>query len=120
MAQIQALDGSLEHAIDAYNLANERLDAIRGDLDENRVDLGSPPTTSTAQRVLAARMVAIYTTDQNDSTLDVLVGSQQPGGARRRARGGLACLGPGLRRPLGREAVPHRHAPGAHAAPPRA
>ena len=39
MAQIQALDGSLEHAVDAYNLANERLNAIRGDLKENRVNL---------------------------------------------------------------------------------
>ena len=77
MAQIQALDGSLEHAVDAYNLANERLDAIRGDLKENRVNLRiAAENLSTAQRVLAARMVAIYTTDQNDSTLDVLVGSR--------------------------------------------
>ena len=77
MAQIQALDGSLEHAVDAYNLANERLDAIRGDLTENRVNLRiAAENLSTAQKVLAARMVAIYTTDQNDSTLDVLVGSR--------------------------------------------
>jgi peptidoglycan DL-endopeptidase CwlO len=77
MAQIQALDGSLEHAVDAYNLANERLDAIRGDLNENRVNLRiAAENLGTAQKVLAARMVAIYTTDQNDSTLDVLVGSR--------------------------------------------
>jgi cell wall-associated NlpC family hydrolase len=77
MAQIQALDGSLEHAVDAYNLANERLEAIRGDLKENRVNLRiAAENLGTAQKVLAARMVAIYTTDQNDSTLDVLVGSR--------------------------------------------
>jgi peptidoglycan DL-endopeptidase CwlO len=77
MAQIQALDGSLEHAVDAYNLANERLEAIRGDLHENRVNLRiAAENLGTAQKVLAARMVAIYTTDQNDSTLDVLVGSR--------------------------------------------
>jgi peptidoglycan DL-endopeptidase CwlO len=77
MAQIQALDGSLEHAVDAYNLANERLDAIRGDLHENRVNLRiAAENLGTAQKVLAARMVAIYTTDESDSTLDVLVGSQ--------------------------------------------
>jgi peptidoglycan DL-endopeptidase CwlO len=77
MAQIQALDGSLEHAVDAYNLANERLDAIRGDLHENRVNLRiAADNLGTAQKVLAARMVAIYTTDQSDSTLDVLVGSR--------------------------------------------
>jgi peptidoglycan DL-endopeptidase CwlO len=77
MGQIQALDGSLGHAVDAYNLANERLDAIKGDLKENRVNLRiAADNLRTAQKVLAARMVAIYTTDQNDSTLDVLVGSQ--------------------------------------------
>ena len=77
MAQIQALDGSLEHAVDAYNLANERLEAIRGDLNENRVNLRiAVENLRTAQKVLAARMVAIYTTDQSDSTLDVLVGSR--------------------------------------------
>jgi peptidoglycan DL-endopeptidase CwlO len=77
MAQIQSLDGSLGHAIDAYNLANERLDAIKGDLAENRVNLQiAAENLGNAQRALAARMVAIYTTDQNDSTLDVLVGSQ--------------------------------------------
>jgi hypothetical protein len=77
MAQIQALDGSLEHAVDAYNLANERLNAIRGDLKENRVNLRiAAENLRTAQKVLAARMVAIYTTDQSDSTLDVLVGSR--------------------------------------------
>ena len=77
MAQIQALDGRLEHAVDAYNLANERLNAIKGDLAENRVNLRiAAQNLRTAQNVLAARMVAIYTSEQSDSTLDVLVGSQ--------------------------------------------
>jgi peptidoglycan DL-endopeptidase CwlO len=77
MAQIQALDGSLGHAVEAYNLANERLDAIRGDLAVNRENLQiAAQNLRTAERVLAGRMVAIYTSDQNDSTLDVLVGSR--------------------------------------------
>jgi cell wall-associated NlpC family hydrolase len=77
LAQIQALDGSLGHAVEAYNLANERLDAIRGDLAVNRENLQiAAQNLRTAERVLAARMVAIYTSDQNDSTLDVLVGSR--------------------------------------------
>ena len=77
MAQIQALDGNLEHAVDAYNLANERLNAIKGDLAENRVNLQiAASNLHAAQRTLATRMVAIYTSDQNDSTLDVLVGSR--------------------------------------------
>jgi peptidoglycan DL-endopeptidase CwlO len=77
LAQIQSLDASLEHAVDAYNLANERLAAIKGDLQKNRVLLAiAAENLKAAQSVLAARMVAIYTSDETDSTLDVLVGSQ--------------------------------------------
>jgi cell wall-associated NlpC family hydrolase len=76
MAQIQSLDGSLEHAIEAYNLANDKLKAIRGDLRQNRVDLTiAEHNLKRAQKSLAARVVAIYTADESDSTLDVLVGS---------------------------------------------
>jgi cell wall-associated NlpC family hydrolase len=76
MGQIQSLDGSLEHAIEAYNLANDRLDAIRGDLRRNRVDLTiAEHNLKGAQKALAARVVAIYTADESDSTLEVLVGS---------------------------------------------
>ncbi len=77
LAQIQSLDATLEHAVDAYNMANERLAAIQGDLNENRVNLTiAADNLKTAQRVLAARMVAIYTSEETDSTLDVLVGSR--------------------------------------------
>jgi cell wall-associated NlpC family hydrolase len=77
MGQIQSLDASLEHAVDAYNLANERLNEIKGDLRENRELLAiAARNLNAAQRVLAARMVAIYTSEETDSTLDVLVGSQ--------------------------------------------
>ena len=76
MGQIQSLDGSLEHAIEAYNLANEKLNAIRGDLKQNRVDLTiAQHNLKRAQKSLAARVVAIYTADESDSTLDILVGS---------------------------------------------
>jgi peptidoglycan DL-endopeptidase CwlO len=77
LAQIQSLDASLEHAVDAYNLANERLDEIKGDLNENRILLAiAADNLRAAQRTLAARMVAVYTSEEPDSTLDVLVGSQ--------------------------------------------
>jgi peptidoglycan DL-endopeptidase CwlO len=76
MTQIQSLDGSLEHAIEAYNLANDKLAAIRGDLRQNRVDLTiAEHNLKGAQKSLAARVVAIYTADESDSTLDVLIGS---------------------------------------------
>jgi cell wall-associated NlpC family hydrolase len=77
LAQIQSLDASLEHAIEAYNLANERLEAIRSDLRENREELAiAEGNLKRAQRALASRVVAIYTSGESDSTLDVLVGSR--------------------------------------------
>jgi cell wall-associated NlpC family hydrolase len=77
MAQIQNLDASLEHAIEAYNLANEKLEAIRADLRENREELAiAKGNLKRAQRALASRVVAIYTSGESDSTLDVLVGSR--------------------------------------------
>jgi cell wall-associated NlpC family hydrolase len=77
LAQIQSLDASLEHAIEAYNLANEKLEAIRTDLRENRVDLViAKSNLKRAQTALASRVVAIYTSGETDSTLDVLVGAR--------------------------------------------
>jgi peptidoglycan DL-endopeptidase CwlO len=77
LSQIQSLDSSLAHAIEAYNLANEKLDAIRGDLRENMVELSiAQVNLKRAQRRLASRVVAIYTSGESDSTLDVLVGSR--------------------------------------------
>src|SRR5829696_166567 len=77
LAQIQSLDASLEHAIEAYNLANEKLNAIRADLNENRIELSiAEGNLRRAQRALASRFVAIYTSGESDSTLDVLVGSR--------------------------------------------
>jgi peptidoglycan DL-endopeptidase CwlO len=77
LAQIQSLDASLEHAIEAYNLANEKLQAIRADLRENREELTiAQGNLKRAQRALASRVVAIYTSGESDSTLDVLVGSR--------------------------------------------
>jgi peptidoglycan DL-endopeptidase CwlO len=77
LSQIQSLDGSLEHAIEAYNAANEKLRAIREDLAQNQVDLKiASGNLKRAQKSLAARVVAIYTSDERDSTLDVLVGSR--------------------------------------------
>jgi cell wall-associated NlpC family hydrolase len=77
LSQIQSLDASLEHAIEAYNLANERLKAIKADLRENRVELNiASANLKRSQRALAARVVAIYTSGETDSTLDVLVGSR--------------------------------------------
>jgi peptidoglycan DL-endopeptidase CwlO len=77
LAQIQSLDSSLAHAIEAYNLANEKLKAIRADLQRNLVELKiAEGNLRRAQGALASRVVAIYTSGESDSTLDVLVGSR--------------------------------------------
>lgn len=77
LAQIQSLDASLEQTIEAYNLANEKLKAIRADLRQNRVELRiSERNLKRAENTLTSRVVAIYTSGESDSTLDVLVGSR--------------------------------------------
>jgi peptidoglycan DL-endopeptidase CwlO len=77
LGQIQGLDASLEHAIEAYNAANDKLKAIRADLAQNRIELKiASGNLKRSQQALAARMVAIYTSGEQDSTLDVLVGSR--------------------------------------------
>jgi cell wall-associated NlpC family hydrolase len=76
LGQIQSLDANLEHAIDAYNLANERLEAVKADLAENKRELGiARANLKRARAVLAEHAVAIYTSATGDSTLEVLLGA---------------------------------------------
>ncbi len=80
LADVQALDSNLAHAIESYNAANERLSAIRGDLQLNERELGiARVNLSKAQRILARRLVALYTSDGGQSTLDVVLGSSSLG-----------------------------------------
>ena len=74
--QIQGLDGNLEHAIEAYNLANERLKEVKANLAENRRELGiARANLRQARSVLAEHAVAVYTSTSGDSTLEVLIGA---------------------------------------------
>jgi peptidoglycan DL-endopeptidase CwlO len=76
LAQIQSLDANLEHAIEAYNLANERLRQVRADLAENKRELGiARANLKQARAVLAEHAVAVYTSTGGDSTLEVLLGA---------------------------------------------
>jgi peptidoglycan DL-endopeptidase CwlO len=77
MNQIQQLDSSLERAIEAYDLANVKLARIKHDLSTNTHNLAvARKSLKTAQRQLSSRLVDIYTSDGGDSTLAVLLGSQ--------------------------------------------
>jgi peptidoglycan DL-endopeptidase CwlO len=76
LAQVQQIDGQLEHAIEAYNAANVKLDKIEADVARNqqhivlaRANLGS------AQKRLADRLVQLYTSGEQSSTVSVLLGA---------------------------------------------
>ena len=76
LGQIQQLDSSLERAIEAYDLANVKLAHIRHDLATNTHELGvAKKSLKSAQLELSARLVDLYTSGGQDSTLAVLLGS---------------------------------------------
>jgi peptidoglycan DL-endopeptidase CwlO len=76
MNQIQGLDSNLSHAIEAYNLANEKLGRIREDLRENRRELRiAQQNLARAQTALELRLVQLYTTGGDSTGLEVLVGA---------------------------------------------
>jgi cell wall-associated NlpC family hydrolase len=76
MAQIQGLDANLEHAIDSYNLANEKLAGIESDLKENKIELRlARKNLQHAQKLLNENLIALYTSGNQDAGLEVLLGA---------------------------------------------
>ena len=76
MGQIQAIDASLERAVEAYNAATVRLEKIQGDLKRNRYALTvARANYKNSQRTLSTRLVTIYTSGTSASTLDVVLGA---------------------------------------------
>jgi cell wall-associated NlpC family hydrolase len=76
LGQIQGLDANLEHAVEAYNLANQKLDRIEADLRENKLELRlARSNLRHAQAMLSARLVAIYTSGGENTGLEVLLGA---------------------------------------------
>jgi cell wall-associated NlpC family hydrolase len=77
LAQIQEVDGQLAHAIEAYNLANVRLDTIQADLKTNARHLGiARSSLKNAQSHLAQRVVSLYVNGSEGSALEVVLGSE--------------------------------------------
>jgi peptidoglycan DL-endopeptidase CwlO len=77
LAQVQQIDASLGRAVEAYNLANVKLDRIRSDIRRNRQELALARSNLTRARVaLSSRVVAIYTAGESDSTLEILFGAE--------------------------------------------
>ena len=77
LAQIQEIDGQLSHAIEAYNLANIKLDRIRGELKTNSQHLKIARTSlKAAQGHLSERLVALYTNGSDGGTIEVILGAK--------------------------------------------
>lgn len=76
IAQLHEIDSRLSKAIEAYNLANEKLARIERDLRENgRHLVVARANLRHAQAALSARLVALYTSAETNSTLEVLLGA---------------------------------------------
>jgi cell wall-associated NlpC family hydrolase len=76
LGQIQQLDSSLERAIEAYDLANVKLAHIKHDLSQNTASLHvAKRSLRNANHELSARLVDLYTSQNQNSTLVVLLGS---------------------------------------------
>jgi cell wall-associated NlpC family hydrolase len=76
LGQIQSLDSSLERAIEAYNLANVKLNRIKHNLSENTYALGvAQKSLKNAQKQLMARLVDMYTSGDQNPGLAVLLGA---------------------------------------------
>jgi cell wall-associated NlpC family hydrolase len=74
--QIQGLDANLSHAVEAYNLANEKLARIQSDLRENRRELKlAQRNLARAQSALELRLVQLYTAGGDGTGLEVLIGA---------------------------------------------
>jgi peptidoglycan DL-endopeptidase CwlO len=77
MGQIQQLDASLERAVEAYNLANVKLQRIKHDLADNTAALATAKKSlKNAQGELSARLVSMYTSGDQQAGLAVLLGAQ--------------------------------------------
>ncbi|MBA2384566.1 MAG: C40 family peptidase [Actinobacteria bacterium] len=75
--QIQEVDAQLGRAVEAYNLANVKLDRIQAELKTNARHLViARSSLRNAQTHLADRLVALYVGGSEDSTLEVLLGAQ--------------------------------------------
>jgi peptidoglycan DL-endopeptidase CwlO len=77
LGQIQQLDSSLQRAKSAYDSASTKLTAIEHSLKINKIGLHAARVNlGKSQVALESRLVAIYTTRDDQSTLAVLLGAQ--------------------------------------------
>jgi cell wall-associated NlpC family hydrolase len=74
--EIQAIDSELDRAVDAYNLANERLASLRAGIAANRRHLAiARQAARVAEHNLEQRLVALYVNGGDESTIEVILGA---------------------------------------------
>ena len=77
LAQIQEIDGQLSHAIESYNLANVKLERIKGELKTNSRHLTiARSSLKAAQAHLSERLVALYTNGDGGGTIEVILAAK--------------------------------------------
>jgi peptidoglycan DL-endopeptidase CwlO len=77
LVQLQRLDASAQLANSRYRAASAQLHRVDGKLAVNKEALGvARGNLSRAQRILAKRLVAIYTSDEQQSSLAVILGAR--------------------------------------------
>jgi peptidoglycan DL-endopeptidase CwlO len=77
LGQIHAIDSQLEAAVEAYNLANVKLDRINADLKLNARHLTiAKSSLRNAQTHLSARLVSLYVNGAQGNALEVLLGAE--------------------------------------------
>ena len=77
LAEVRDFDARLAKTIEAYNLANVKLDAIKGELRRNGKHLNLARANLTiAQRTLAKRVITIYTSSREESAVEVLLAAE--------------------------------------------
>jgi cell wall-associated NlpC family hydrolase len=75
--QIHAIDSQLEVAVEAYNLANVKLDRIKADLELNARHLTiAKSSLHNAQTHLSARLVSLYVNGGEGNALEVMLGAK--------------------------------------------
>jgi cell wall-associated NlpC family hydrolase len=76
-ARLQELDAAAQRANSRYEAANQKLAAVESQLVVNRQALGvARGNFSEAQAALEKRLVAIYTSDEEQSSLAVILGAR--------------------------------------------
>ena len=77
LGQMHALDADLERAVEQYNSATVRLDLIKKAQRQNAFELTiAQRNLGKSRAAIARRLVSLYTTDDGNSTLEVILGSK--------------------------------------------